>query len=108
MMNGGDEDPLSHKISMPRWRWARTAILALTLAPLRVALVAATLLLGWALSSIGLWGLSDEELNSQPLDSWRARLKAAVRVLGRLTLRSEIIFSASFFVVTILKFTRIE
>ena len=96
-MNGGDEDPLSHKISMPHWRWARTAVLALTLAPLRVALLAATYLLCWALSSIGLWGLSDEELNAQPLDLWRARLKAAVRVLGRLTLRSEIILAARLF-----------
>ena len=30
-----DDDPLSHRVSMPNWRWARTAVLAVTLAPLR-------------------------------------------------------------------------
>ena len=30
-----DDDPLSHRVSMPGWRWARTALLAVTLAPLR-------------------------------------------------------------------------
>ena len=28
-------DPLSHRVTMPKWRWARTALLAVTLAPLR-------------------------------------------------------------------------
>ena len=28
-------DPLSHRVTMPGWRWARTALLAVTLAPLR-------------------------------------------------------------------------
>ena len=93
------DDPLSHEIAMPRWRWVRTAVLAVTLAPLRMVLICLTVLVGWAVASVGLWGLSDEELAAQPLDPWRRQLKAALRVLGRLTLRSDIISSAKFGIV---------
>ena len=48
-----------------------------------------TIFLGWVLASVGMLGMSEEELATQPLDSWRARIKAAIRYLGRLTLRSE-------------------
>ena len=55
----------------------------------RFVLIVITIFLGWVLASVGMLGISDEELASQPLDSWRARIKAAIRYLGRLTLRSE-------------------
>lgn len=53
----------------------------------RFVLIVITIFLGWVLASVGMWGISDEELATQPLDSWRARIKAAIRYLGRLTLR---------------------
>ena len=51
-----------------------------------------TIFLGWVLASVGMWGMSEEELAAQPLESWRARIKAAIRYLGRLTLRLETSF----------------
>ena len=46
-----------------------------------------SIFLGWVLATVGMWGMSDEELAAQPLDAWRARIKAWIRYLGRLTLR---------------------
>ena len=68
-------DPLSHDIAMPQWRWARTAVLALTLAPIRMVLFFIPVILMWVVASVALWGITDEELNALPLRSWRSQLK---------------------------------
>ena len=80
-------DPLSHEITMPRWRWARTAVFALTVAPIRMVLFFIPVILMWVVASVALWGITDEELNALPLRSWRSQLKEVMRKLGRLALR---------------------
>ena len=81
------EDLFSHKITMNRWQRARSIIFCCTLAPIRIFLIFITVLLSWAVSSIALRGITDEELTSCPLNSWRATIKEVARAFGRISLR---------------------
>jgi lysophosphatidylcholine acyltransferase/lyso-PAF acetyltransferase len=80
-------DPFFHKITMTPWQWVRTFILTVTVLPMRVFLILATLVAGWAMSSMALWGVSEQELTAKPLLSWRARVRGFARTCGQLTLR---------------------
>lgn len=81
------DDPFSHKITMNMWQRTSSIILSFTLAPIRILLIFITVLLSWAVSSIALLGITDEELTSQPLNSWRATIKEVARAFGRISLR---------------------
>ena len=80
-------DPFSHRISMNMWEWARSILLSCTLAPIRMFFISITVLLSWAVSSLALCGITDDELTTRPLTSWRATIKEVARAFGRISLR---------------------
>lgn len=46
-------------------------VMSLLLAPLRFVAVMVSLVLAYIFSSLGLWGISREELSARPLTGWR-------------------------------------
>jgi len=81
------EDPFFHKITMNLRQWVTSILLSCTLAPIRIIFISLAILFSWAVSSIALWGITDEKLSSSPLNSWRATVKEVARAFGRVSLR---------------------
>ncbi|KRT85942.1 hypothetical protein AMK59_2551, partial [Oryctes borbonicus] len=53
----------------------QTVLLTILLLPLRVAIICILLITGWVLACIGLWGVSEEELQSKPITGWRSCIR---------------------------------
>lgn len=49
----------------------QTAIFTIVLLPFRVAAICGLLIIAWWLASIGLYGLSEQELRTKPMTGWR-------------------------------------
>lgn len=49
----------------------QTALLTILLLPLRVAVICFLVMTGWVLACIGLWGITEEELQSKPITGRR-------------------------------------
>ncbi len=81
-----DVDPFSHSVPLTWWQWVRAILLTLTLLPLRLFLIVATVIASWAVSSLALWGITERELAERPLRSWRAGVKGVARLTGRMAL----------------------
>lgn len=61
----------------------KTAFLTVFLLPFRVILILLCLVIAWMLATIGLYGLSREELKTKPLTGWRRQLRCAAAVMMR-------------------------
>ncbi|ENN79790.1 hypothetical protein YQE_03846, partial [Dendroctonus ponderosae] len=64
----------------------RTAILTLILVPVRVGLICFFVVTGWMLATVGLFGVTEQELHEKPLEGWRKKLKNIICVLGQSSL----------------------
>ncbi|XP_021701052.1 lysophosphatidylcholine acyltransferase isoform X2 [Aedes aegypti] len=53
----------------------KTVFLTVFLMPFRVILILVCLMIAWSLATIGLYGLSREELRTKPLSGWRRHMK---------------------------------
>ncbi|XP_065084772.1 lysophosphatidylcholine acyltransferase isoform X2 [Ochlerotatus camptorhynchus] len=53
----------------------KTAFLTVFLLPFRVILIIVCLVIAWTLATIGLYGVTREELMTKPLSGWRRRIK---------------------------------
>ena len=82
-----DIDPFSHKIQMSNLRWIRTVLLTPILVPIRLILIALTLLLSWLVLFVTLFGLNEDVVMSQPLIGWRKTSKNIFSKLGQLCFR---------------------
>ena len=82
-----ETDPFRHRIKMSPLRWLRTYFLTPILVPLRFTLLIATVFLAWVVSSISLFGLSEDEILNQPLTGWRKTNKKVASFLGRACFR---------------------
>merc|ERR1712062_278390 len=82
-----ETDPFRHQIKMSPLRWLRTYFLTPILVPLRFTLLITTVFLAWVVSSISLFGLSEDEILNQPLTGWRKTNKKVASFLGRLCFR---------------------
>ena len=82
-----ETDPFRHRIKMSPLRWLRTYFLTPILVPLRFTLLITTVFLAWVVSSISLFGLSEDEILNQPLTGWRKTNKKVASFLGRLCFR---------------------
>lgn len=49
----------------------QTAILTLILVPVRVGLICFFVVTGWMLATVGLFGVTEQELHEKPLEGWR-------------------------------------
>ncbi|KAJ8972090.1 hypothetical protein NQ317_018334 [Molorchus minor] len=72
----------------------QTAVFTVILLPIRVAIICFFVISGWICATIGLWGISEQELREKPLEGWRnvirricARLICCVLVAGGFRLR---------------------
>ena len=81
-----ETDPFRHQIKMSPLRWLRTYFLTPILVPLRLTLFIPIVFLMWVMSSILLFGLSEDEILNQPLTGWRKtnKFKKVASFLGRL------------------------
>ncbi|VEN45567.1 unnamed protein product [Callosobruchus maculatus] len=78
-------NPFVHRLELDTtYEKIKTYILTVILLPIRVSLICFFVITGWIFASIGLWGLTEEELRQKPLEGWRK-----VRVMGNPAPRKE-------------------
>ncbi|KAL1516731.1 hypothetical protein ABEB36_000599 [Hypothenemus hampei] len=98
-------NPFVHHLELKTtYEKIKTAILTLILVPVRVGLICFFVVTGWILATIGLYGVTEQELHEKPLDGWRKSLKSLIaklifciytiggirlKVIGRPSTRSE-------------------
>ncbi|XP_065084768.1 lysophosphatidylcholine acyltransferase isoform X1 [Ochlerotatus camptorhynchus] len=61
----------------------KTAFLTVFLLPFRVILIIVCLVIAWTLATIGLYGVTREELMTKPLSGWRRELRHVTAVVMR-------------------------
>lgn len=61
----------------------KTALLTVFLLPFRVILIIVCLVIAWSLATIGLYGVSREELRTKPLSGWRRQLRHLTALVMR-------------------------
>lgn len=49
----------------------QTAIFTIFVVPFRLLIITSLLIVAWALATIGLWGLTMQDLNTKPISGWR-------------------------------------
>ncbi|XP_030750011.1 lysophosphatidylcholine acyltransferase isoform X1 [Sitophilus oryzae] len=75
-------NPFVHRLELnTTYEKIKTAILTLVLVPLRVGLICFIVVTGWMLATVGLMGVSEQELHERPLEGWRKSLKSIVAQL---------------------------
>ncbi|XP_076264128.1 lysophosphatidylcholine acyltransferase isoform X2 [Rhynchophorus ferrugineus] len=80
-------NPFVHHLELnTTYEKIKTAIFTLILVPLRVGLICFIVVTGWMLATVGLFGVSDQELHEKPLEGWRKKLKNVICLLGRSSL----------------------
>ncbi|CAG9815884.1 unnamed protein product, partial [Phaedon cochleariae] len=65
-----------------------TGILTVILLPIRVSIICFFVIVGWIFASIGLCGLTEQELREKPLDGWRKKMKHLVCFFGKSSFRA--------------------
>lgn len=58
------------KMNLIYFSW-QTAIFTILLVPLRLLIITSLLIVAWIFASIGLWGLTMQDLNVKPISGWR-------------------------------------
>ncbi|XP_065575073.1 lysophosphatidylcholine acyltransferase-like [Artemia franciscana] len=71
-------NPFRHRINLSIYDKVKMFISSIVLFPLRVIGVATCLVTSYSIASIGLLGVSEEELKSKPMQGWRRTLQAIV------------------------------
>ncbi|XP_034249443.1 lysophosphatidylcholine acyltransferase isoform X2 [Thrips palmi] len=91
-MHPGDDlsteliNPFVHRLEFAStYEKIKTALLTVTVLPLRVLAIAVLLVLAWLLACVGLIGLSEEDLRTKPMTGWRKTVRGWISVLGRLS-----------------------
>ncbi|XP_060520331.1 lysophosphatidylcholine acyltransferase isoform X2 [Cylas formicarius] len=80
-------NPFVHRLELDTtYEKIKTAILTLILVPVRVGLICFFVITGWMLATIGLFGITEEELRDRPLEGWRKKLKSIICFLGQSSL----------------------
>ncbi|XP_076264127.1 lysophosphatidylcholine acyltransferase isoform X1 [Rhynchophorus ferrugineus] len=75
-------NPFVHHLELnTTYEKIKTAIFTLILVPLRVGLICFIVVTGWMLATVGLFGVSDQELHEKPLEGWRKSLKSIIAQL---------------------------
>ena len=83
-----DVDPFKHRLTMTKFEWFRTYILALLLIPIRVVLILITLLIADLVATLALCNLSEEMKNKKPIaPHWRKLAQQIAAFLGRTSVR---------------------
>ncbi|XP_034249442.1 lysophosphatidylcholine acyltransferase 1 isoform X1 [Thrips palmi] len=89
-MHPGDDlsteliNPFVHRLEFAStYEKIKTALLTVTVLPLRVLAIAVLLVLAWLLACVGLIGLSEEDLRTKPMTGWRKDTKSALCFLMR-------------------------
>uniref|UniRef100_A0AAR5P3Y2 EF-hand domain-containing protein n=1 Tax=Dendroctonus ponderosae TaxID=77166 RepID=A0AAR5P3Y2_DENPD len=80
-------NPFVHRLELnTTYEKIKTAILTLILVPVRVGLICFFVVTGWMLATVGLFGVTEQELHEKPLEGWRKKLKNIICVLGQSSL----------------------
>ncbi|XP_050300293.1 lysophosphatidylcholine acyltransferase isoform X1 [Anthonomus grandis grandis] len=65
-------NPFVHKLELHgTYEKIKTAIFTLILVPVRVGLICFFVVTAWMLATVGLFGVTEQELHERPLDGWR-------------------------------------
>ncbi|CAH1123452.1 unnamed protein product [Ceutorhynchus assimilis] len=82
-------NPFVHHLELnTTYEKIKTIILTLILVPVRVGLICFFVVTAWMLATIGLYGVTEQELQDKPLDGWRKKLKNIIGLLGQCSLRA--------------------
>ncbi|XP_050300301.1 lysophosphatidylcholine acyltransferase isoform X2 [Anthonomus grandis grandis] len=80
-------NPFVHKLELHgTYEKIKTAIFTLILVPVRVGLICFFVVTAWMLATVGLFGVTEQELHERPLDGWRKKLKDIISLLGQSSL----------------------
>ncbi|KAK2579827.1 hypothetical protein KPH14_007513 [Odynerus spinipes] len=72
-------NPFVHRLELDTtYDKLKTAFLTVALLPLRLAAITTLLILAWLLASLGLYGLSEEDLRRAPLKGWRRDMRLVI------------------------------
>ncbi|XP_019755809.2 lysophosphatidylcholine acyltransferase isoform X1 [Dendroctonus ponderosae] len=75
-------NPFVHRLELnTTYEKIKTAILTLILVPVRVGLICFFVVTGWMLATVGLFGVTEQELHEKPLEGWRKSLKRLIAKL---------------------------
>ncbi|XP_050541924.1 lysophosphatidylcholine acyltransferase isoform X2 [Daktulosphaira vitifoliae] len=61
----------------------KTAFFTIVVLPIRIVIILSLLTLAWILATIGLMGLSQEELSAKPITGWRRYFRHWICIVGR-------------------------
>ncbi|XP_046397002.1 lysophosphatidylcholine acyltransferase isoform X2 [Ischnura elegans] len=86
---GGDlTNPFVHHLELSgAYEKIKTAVLTVALLPLRVLIIAVLLVVAWCIAVIGLFGLSEDDLQKKPLSGWRRSLTKVLCLVSKTTYR---------------------
>ncbi|XP_014668962.1 PREDICTED: lysophosphatidylcholine acyltransferase 2-like [Priapulus caudatus] len=76
------KNPFLHRLELKWYDKLKIAVMAVTVFPIRVLLVAILLLLCWPCAFIAVWGRRDED-KLEPLTGWRRSMRHPLIFLGR-------------------------
>ena len=76
-------DPFSNRLDISTTQKIQIVVCSFTLAPLRVLCMLILGIIMWIITTIGVVGISDEELNERPVTGWRRKLRFAGDDLGK-------------------------
>ncbi|XP_037030614.1 lysophosphatidylcholine acyltransferase isoform X1 [Bradysia coprophila] len=70
-------NPFVHKLKLENtFDKFKTAVLTVVLLPVRVLIICILLVIAWGLASIGLYGLTMEDLQTKPMSGWRRKFQS--------------------------------
>lgn len=69
-------NPFVHHLELDStYEKIKTALLTILLLPIRVSVICCFVVTGWLLACVGLYGLTEKDLQEKPLTGWRSGLK---------------------------------
>ncbi|XP_074034901.1 lysophosphatidylcholine acyltransferase isoform X1 [Leptinotarsa decemlineata] len=82
-------NPFVHHLELETtYEKIKTGVLTVVLLPIRVFIICFFVMVGWIFASIGLLGLTEQELREKPLDGWRKKMKHLVCFFGKSSFRA--------------------
>ncbi|XP_054286952.1 lysophosphatidylcholine acyltransferase-like isoform X2 [Macrosteles quadrilineatus] len=76
-------NPFVHHLELTTtYEKIKAGILTVVVLPVRLAIIAGLLILAWLLACIGLFGLSEKDLQERPISPWRRKIRDLVTWLG--------------------------
>uniref|UniRef100_A0A1B6CA70 Phospholipid/glycerol acyltransferase domain-containing protein n=1 Tax=Clastoptera arizonana TaxID=38151 RepID=A0A1B6CA70_9HEMI len=79
-------NPFVHTLELTStYEKIKAGLLTVIILPIRLCVIMCLLIAAWLIACVGLYGITEEELQEKPLTGWRRKLRDLVTQLGRWT-----------------------